>query len=93
MEKHTTPPLVESSPTWEHLETWVRSKMRERLQGLLEAEVDELLSRRESERRKTLAGTPSCRSGQGKPRRVTLSGGTVTVPCRVHPRNLELRRT
>jgi len=39
MEKHTTEPTVASSPTWEHLETWLRSTMRERLQALLEAEV------------------------------------------------------
>jgi len=43
LEQHTTQAPVEPSPTWEHLETWLRSKMREWLQELLEAEVDELL--------------------------------------------------
>ncbi|MGH7405691.1 MAG: IS256 family transposase, partial [Candidatus Methylomirabilales bacterium] len=79
MEKHTTPPPLESSPTWEHLETCLRGRMREWLQDLLEAEVDELLGRRKSERRKAVDGAPGYRSGHGKPRRLTLSSGTVTV--------------
>jgi len=79
MEKHTTEPTVASSPTWERLETWLRSKMREWLQDLLEAEVDELLGRRKSARRKAVDGAPGYRSGHGKPRRLTLSCGTVTV--------------
>jgi len=79
MEKHTTQAPVESSPTWERLETWLRSKMREWLQELLEAEVDELLGRRKSARRKPVDGVRGYRSGHGKPRRLTLSCGTVTV--------------
>ena len=39
MEKHTTPSPVESSPTWERLETRLHSQMREWLQAVLEAEV------------------------------------------------------
>jgi putative transposase len=79
MKKQTTPPPVESSPTWEHLETWVRSKMREWLQALLDAEVDELLGRRKSERRRAVDAAPGYRSGHGKPRRLTLCHGTVTI--------------
>jgi len=79
MEQHTTQAPVESSPTWERLETWLRSKMREWLQELLEAEVDELLGRRKSARRKPVDGVRGYRSGHGKPRRLTLSCGTVTV--------------
>ncbi len=90
MEKETTEPTVGSSPTWEHLETWLRSKMREWLQDLLEAEVDELLGRRKSERRKAVDGAPGYRSGHGKPRRLTVSCGTVTVR-RPRVRGLEQR--
>ena len=79
MKQQTTEPTLESSPTWEHLETWLGGRMREWLQDLLEAEVDELLGRRKSERRKAVDGAPGYRSGHGKPRRLTLSGGTVTV--------------
>jgi len=79
MEKETTESTIASSPTWERLETWLRSKMRAWMQDLLEAEVDELLGRRKSARRKAVDGAPGYRSGHGKPRRLTLSCGTVTV--------------
>ncbi len=79
MEQHTTQSPVASSPTWERLETWLRSQIQERLQDLLEAEVDELLGRRKSARRKAVDSAPGYRSGHGKPRRLTLCNGTVTV--------------
>ena len=79
MEKHTTQPTLESSLTWEDLETCLRSKMRVWLQELLEAEVDELLGRRKSARRPAVDGAPGYRSGHGKPRRLTLCNGTITV--------------
>ena len=79
MEKHTTEPTLASSPPWEGLEAWLRNKMREWMQDLLEAEVDELLGRRKSARRKPVDGAPGYRSGHGKPRRLTVSCGTVTV--------------
>ena len=79
MEKHTTQCPVASSPTWEHLETALRGRMREWLQELLDAEVDELLGRPKSARRKAVDSAPGYRSGHGKPRHLTLSCGTVTV--------------
>lgn len=79
MKKQTTEPTTESRVTWEHLEAWVRNKMREWLQELLDAEVDDLLGRRKSERRQVVDSTPGYRSGYGKPRRLTLCNGTVTV--------------
>ena len=79
MQKQTTQPTVASSLTWERLETWLRSKMREWLQDLLDAEVDELLGRRKSARRKAIDSAPGYRSGHGKPRRLMLSCGTVPV--------------
>jgi transposase-like protein len=53
--------------------------MRAWLQELLDAEVDELLGRRKSARRKAVDSAPGSRSGHGKPRRLTVSCGTVTV--------------
>lgn len=79
MQKETTESSVESSPTWEHLETWARNKMRTWLQDLLDAEVDELLGRRKSERRKAVDGPSGYRSGYGKPRHLTLCNGTITL--------------
>jgi len=79
MEQQTTEPTVESSVTWERLEACLRGRMRQWIQELLEAEVDELLGRRKSARRKAVDGAPGSRSGHGKPRRLTLCHGTVTV--------------
>ncbi|TAN32019.1 IS256 family transposase [Patescibacteria group bacterium] len=79
MKKQTTEPTAESRVTWEHLEAWVRNKMRKWLQELLDAEVDDLLGRRKSERRPAVDSAPGYRSGYGKPRRLTLSNGTVTL--------------
>jgi transposase-like protein len=53
--------------------------MREWLQDLLDAEVDALLGRRKSARRKAVDSAQGYRSGHGKPRRLTLCNGTVTV--------------
>jgi hypothetical protein len=46
---------------------------------MLEAEVDDLLGRGKSERRKVVDATPGYRNGYGKPRKLTLSNGTVTL--------------
>jgi len=43
MEQQTTEPTVESSVTWERLEARLRGRMRQWIQELLEAEVDDLL--------------------------------------------------
>ncbi len=53
--------------------------MRGWLQDLLEAEVDELLGRAKSERRKAVDPAPGYRNGYGKPRKLTLSNGTVML--------------
>jgi len=79
MPKQTTESTAESRVTWNDLEACLRSKMREWLQALLEAEMDELLGRRKSERRQAVDSTPGYRSGHGKPRRLTLCNGTVTL--------------
>jgi len=90
MQKQTTELPLQSSVTWEHLEACVRGKMREWIQDLLEAEVDELLGRRKSERRKAVDSVSGYRSGHGKPRRLTLSCGTISIR-RPRVRGLEQR--
>ena len=79
MKKETTQPTLESSPTGEDLETWWRNKMRGWLQERLDAEVDERLGRRKSARRQAVESATGYRSGHGKPRRLTLCHGTVTI--------------
>src|SRR5512135_3729549 len=64
---------------WEHLEEWVREQAQAFIQGVLEDEVTEFLGRPKSERREPVDAPAGYRNGHGKPRRLTLRCGTVTV--------------
>jgi putative transposase len=75
---------------WENLEEWVRRKVQEFIQSLLEEEITELLGRRKSERRQAVDSLPVYRNGHGKLRHLTLGCGTVNV-CRPRVRGLEQR--
>lgn len=90
MEKRNTEVGSPSIPTWDDLESCVRLKMRGWIQDLLSAEVDELLGRAKSQRRQAVDAPPGYRNGYGKPRRITLSNGTITVR-RPRVRGLEER--
>jgi len=72
-------PRVEPSKTWEHLEDFVREHVQQFIQALLEEEVTELLGRTKSARREAVDAAPGYRNGYGKPRRLTLTSGTITV--------------
>lgn len=61
------------------LEEYARGKIREHLQDLLEQEVTEWLGREKSERKENVLGQPGYRNGYGKPRRFTMSLGTIEV--------------
>src|SRR3989304_1663332 len=78
MGKQTPTGNQASSIVWDNLEEWVRRKVQEFIQSLLEEEITELLGRQKSERRKAVDGPPAYRNGYGKARRLTLGGGTVT---------------
>lgn len=78
MEKQSTEPGKASSVTWENLDTWVRGHVQGFIQQVLEEEVSEFLGRQKSQRRRPLEER-GYRNGYGKPRRVTLSCGTITV--------------
>jgi putative transposase len=67
-----------SSPVWETLETYARAQVREVIQTLLEDELTEFLGRAKSERRS--AAEPAVyRNGHGKPRRLSMMNGTITI--------------
>jgi transposase-like protein len=87
--KKNTARSIESSPTWETLESFARAQVQLFLQRMLEEEITELLGRGKSERR-TAEDEPGYRNGYGKPRRLALSSGTVTVR-RPRVRGLEER--
>lgn len=68
-----------SRPEWKALEMWARSRVQEFVQELLKAEVTELLGREKSERVAAVDGEGGYRNGYGKPRRLTMSCGTITL--------------
>src|SRR5882724_4035328 len=79
--KKSQPPIPEpkASSTWERLEEFVREHVQRFIQALLEEEVTELLGRTKSARREAVDAEPGYRNGYGKPRRLTLTSGTITV--------------
>ncbi len=79
MRKKSTESVAASSPTWETLEAFARQSMQQFLQRLLEEEVDGVLGRARYERRNGVDGVPGYRNGFGKPRRLSLSNGTITL--------------
>lgn len=79
-----------SMPVWETLEPWVRQRVQEFVQSILEEEVTDLLGRKPHERKSDVDLQPGYRNGYGKPRRLTLREGTITVR-RPRVRNLEER--
>lgn len=78
MEKQSTTAREASSVRWENLGTWVRGHVQGFIQQILEQEVSEFLGRQKSQRRSPL-DAHGYRNGYGKPRRLTLSCGTIMV--------------
>jgi len=69
-----------SRSMWDQLEELARERIQEFLQELLEEEITSLVGRRRSERRPLVDGGPVVyRNGYGKPRRLSMRCGTVTV--------------
>ena len=89
MEKQSIEAPATSSITWENLEEHLRLRTQGWLQDLFVAELEEFLGRTKNQRRKPL-GAPGWRNGYGKPRGLTLMGGTVTLR-RPRVRGLEER--
>lgn len=79
MEKQTIGRSQASRVVWDDLEEWVRGKVQEFIQSLLEEEVTELLGRQRSERRRVVDSSTAYRNGYGKVRRLTLGCGTIRV--------------
>ena len=79
MTKKSTESVAASSPTWETLEAFAQHGMQKFLQQGLEAEVDELLARGRYGRRAAIDAPVGYRNGFGKPRRLSLSNGTITL--------------
>ena len=69
----------ESRPAWEALEAYAREGIRRLLQRLLEEEVEDVLGRQRYARRAGVDAAPGYRNGLGKPRRLSLTSGTIPV--------------
>jgi transposase-like protein len=79
MEQKTTTLPSSSSPIWDRLEAFVREQIQRFIQALLEEEITALLGRAKSVRRAAVDAPKGLRNGYGKPRRLTLTSGTITV--------------
>jgi len=78
-----------SSLCFQNLEVFIRAKVQQWYQDLLEAEVHEVIDRDPYARREP-GSPPVYRNGHGQPRNLTFAGGTVTVR-RPRVRNLTER--
>ena len=90
MGKQTTTGSQASRIVWDNLEEWVRRKVQEFIQSLLEEEITELLGRQKSERRKAVDSSPAHRNGYGRERKLALGCGTIALR-RPRVRGLEQR--
>ena len=75
--KNTTAAAGTSSVAFDEIEEYVRQEIRQRIQKVLEEELTEFLGRGRYERR--AGGSRGYRNGHGKPRRLTMKCGTITV--------------
>lgn len=90
MPEHTHEIGESSTVVWESLESWVREEVRRRIQEIIEDEVAVFLGRDCYQRRSEIGAPKGYRNGHGKPRRLTLSSGTITLR-RPRVRNTEDR--
>lgn len=79
MKEKSTEEVAPSSPTWETLEAFARQSIQQLPQRMLEEEVDGLLGRHRYERRDAVDAPAGYRNGFGKPRRLSLSDGTIML--------------
>lgn len=79
MEQQSTTYVVPSSDIWERLEAFVREHIQWFIQALLEEEVTALLGRPKSAPRTAVDAPRGMRNGYGKPRRLSLTTGTIIV--------------
>ena len=81
MRKQTTETASESRPEWDTLEHWLRDRMQDLVQHVLDEEVTEFLGRAKSARRSDTDNDSGYmyRNGYARPRKLTLSSGTTEV--------------
>ena len=90
MRKKTTLAETAATVTFETLESFAREQVQKMLQSVLDEEVTSFLGRMKSARKASVDAAAGYRNGHGKPRRLALTCGTVTVR-RPRVRGLEER--
>jgi transposase-like protein len=79
MQEQSTGTGVESRHLWDQLEEFVRGHIQHFVQRLFVEEVTMRLGRQKSERRAVVDAPEGYRNGYGKPRKLALTCGTITV--------------
>ena len=79
MEQKTITQTSPSSHIWDRLEAFVREQVQRFIQALFEEEVPALWERPKSVRRAAVDAPAGMRNGYGKPRRLSLTSGTITL--------------
>ena len=79
MREESTGTGVESRNLWDHLEECVRGHIQQFVQRLFVEEVTLRLGRVKSARRAAVDAPEGSRNGYGKPRKLALTCGTITV--------------
>jgi len=74
-----TPLVPTTAVSWQSLETFARQEVQGFVQRILEEEVIVLLGRRRSERRRAVDAPAGYRNGYGKPRRLAMLNGTISL--------------
>lgn len=72
-------PASSSSPIWERLAAFVCDQVQRFIRAVLEEAMTALLGRPKSARRTAVDASPGMRNGDGKPRRLSPTSGTITV--------------
>lgn len=79
MKKYSTDQIEGSSAYWEQLEAFARLGVQKLLQQVLEEEITALLGRERSERKDLVDSKEGYRNGYGRPRKLSMSCGTIVV--------------
>ena len=79
MEKDSTILQIKQGVSFESVEVVIRTRIQGWMQETLEEEMTEFLGRSKSERKRDVDANPGYRNGHGKPRKLTMSSGTVEL--------------
>jgi transposase-like protein len=90
MHEDTPGTPVPSMLSYEHLEALSRVRVQQFIQAVLDEELTALLGRQRSQRRRAVDAPKVYRNGHGRPRKLAMTGGTITLR-RPRVRGLEQR--